>query len=143
MARYAYGCACGHETIIAASMGSAPTRANCEVCGRHAHRIYGFHFSEDRTRQFRNPIDGTRFSYSLGCEMPDNRRAYHDILTAKQCEPVTPGTMPEVWKAEQQYREHVMNGGERDQNFESPKPTATVGKSVLQQLRESNVRIPS
>jgi hypothetical protein len=75
--------------------------------------------------------------------MPDNRRDYHAILAEKQCEPVTRGTMPEVWKQEQQYREHVINGGERDKNFESPPPAPVKTKTVLQQLRESNVKIPS
>jgi len=124
-------------------MGKAPTRVSCEACGRHAHRIYGFHFTEDRTRLFRNPVDGTTFSYSLGEQMPDNRADYHRLLAEKQCEPVTRGTMPAQWRDEQQYLEHVKHGGERDKSFESPAPPPVKTKTVLEQLRESNVKIPS
>jgi hypothetical protein len=142
MARYAYACAEHHETVATFPMGEAASRITCERCGRLAARIYGFHFVEDRTRFFRNPVDGTSFSYSLGVQMPDNRADYHRLLAAKGCEPVTPGTMPEQWKENQAYREHVTSGGDRDAAFEQPQP-ATCGKTVLQQLRESDVRIPS
>lgn len=145
MARYAFACASGHETIINHPMEAAglPDRVLCE-CGRVACRVYGFHFQEDRTRLFKNPVDGSRFSYALGELMPDNRRDYQRLLDEKGCEPVTPATMPEPWKENQQYREHVMNGGDRDPKFETaPSAPPVKTKTVLQQLRESNVRIPS
>lgn len=89
---------------------------------------------------FRNGIDGSTFSYSLGTEMPDNRRAYHELLADRQCEPVTRKTMPTQWKENAQYLEHVQHGGERETY--TP-PTKPVGKTVLQQMRESNFRVPS
>lgn len=141
MAQYAYACAGDHETVVHATMGEAPTTVLCETCGRRAHRVYGFHFSEDRTRFFRNGIDGTKFSYALGKEMPDNRNEYHAILEATGSEPVTRGTMPTQWKENSEYLEHVQHGGEREK---PAAPRGTSGKSVLQQMRESKTfRIPS
>jgi hypothetical protein len=139
MVQYAFECPDRHETIVRAPMGEAPSRTLCE-CGRMAHRVYGFHFQEDRTRFFRNGVDGTSFSYSLGTQMPDTRHAYHALLDATGCEPVTPGTMPAQWKENAQYLEHVQHGGEREP---PPKPQPT-GTTVLQQMRESKTfRVPS
>lgn len=134
MAQYAFACASRHETIVCATMGEAPSRIFCE-CGRVANRVYGFHFQEDRTRMFKNPVDGTTFSYSLGEQMPDNRRDYHRLLEKHNCEPVTRGTMPAQWKADQELLEHVKHGGKYEPP-PKPKPSAG-GPTILQQLRES------
>lgn len=140
MARYAFACAENHETVVTHPMEGPPlpTRVVCE-CGRLAHRVYGFNFQEDRTRFFRNPVDGTKFSYALGREMPDNRSEYHQLLDANRCEPVTRGTMPSQWKENAEYLEHVVHGGERD--MPPPLGGKPVGKTVLQQMRESNFRV--
>ena len=140
MAQYAYACPCGRETVVRAAMGEAKDIATCEACGSRAHRVYGFHFTEDRTRFFRNPVDGTSFSYSLGQQMPDNREEYHALLEAKGVEPVTRGTMPSQWKENAEYLEHVQHGGEREASQPSSAP---VGKTIVQQMRESNFRVPS
>lgn len=104
-------------------------------------RIYGnFQFSEDRYRFFRNPQDGSSFSYALGMEHPDNRGDYHRVLTALGSEPVTRGTMPASWKEDQQYLEHVQNGGERLPRDGAPKPK-TVGITIREQMDKTGFRV--
>lgn len=115
-------------------MDSRPAIIACGVCGQEAARVVGnFHFQEDRYRFFRNPIDGTTHSYALGMEHPDNRADYQRACAERGCEPVTPRTMPQAWKDDQAYREHVEHGGERSAP-ELPKPS---GIGVLDQLRAS------
>jgi hypothetical protein len=118
-------------------MGSAPALVPC--CDQQAARVFGdFQFTEDRCRQFRNPVDGTEFSYSLGRRYPQSRGERDALFAQIGCEPVTPGTMPEKWKWHQEYAEHKRHGGERLPNdgYEA-KP----GKlTVLEQLRKSNVK---
>lgn len=139
MAQYAFACASNHETVIRAAMGEAPSRVLCE-CGRLAHRVYGFHFQEDRTRMFKNPVDGTSFSYSLGTTMPDNRADYHRLLEERGCEPVTRGTMPAQWKENAELLEHVQHGG----TYEPPPKPKPTGQTVLEQMRASKTfRVPS
>ena len=118
-------------------MGHAVSRVPCCECD--ATRVYGdFQFTEDRCRQFRNPVDGTKHSYSLGMEYPDSRGKRNAVFDALGCEPVTPGTMPEQWKWHQEYAEHKRHGGEPLPNdgYVAPKGTVT----VLDQLRKSNAK---
>ena len=110
-------------------------------CGETAQRVFGnFYCQEDRYRFFRNPIDGTSYSYSLGREHPDNRVDYHRACEELGSEPVTPKTMPVRWKEDQEYREHVNHGGAREERapIGSQKP---VGKTVLEQLQRSGIRV--
>lgn len=120
-------------------MGSAPGSVPC--CEFDAQRVYGnFQFSEDRTRFFRNPVDGTTHSYSLGMQYPDTRAKRDATFTALGCEPVTRKTMPESWRWHQEYAEHKRRGGEPLPNDGA---AATPGKlTVLDQLRRSGVKIP-
>lgn len=121
-------------------MGQAPPTVDCP-CDGIAKRIYGnFQFSEDRYRFFKNPVDGSRHSYALGMEHPDNRSDYHRVLTALGCEPVTRKTTPTSWKEDQQYLEHVQHGGERLPRDGAPEPKP-VGVTVSEQMRKSNFRV--
>lgn len=121
-------------------MGTAAASVPC--CESQAERVYGnFQFSEDRTRFFRNPVDGTRFSYSLGMQYPDTRAARDKTFAALGCEPVTRKTMPENWRWHQEYAEHKRQGGERLPGDGAPisKP---VGITVREQFRRSGVKVP-
>lgn len=118
-------------------MGSAPPSVPC--CEHDATRVYGvFQFNEDRCRQFRNPVDGTSHSYSLGCQYPQSRRERDALFSALGCEPVTRGTMPEQWKWHQEYAEHKRHGGEALPNDGYVPPKSDV--TVLDQLRKSDVK---
>jgi hypothetical protein len=121
-------------------MDAIPDAVPCEACGAPARRRIGYavHSSEDRYRFFRNPIDGSKFSYAFGQEHPDNRQAYNATCERLGCEPVTRKTMPEAWKDDQAYAEHVTHGG-APEPYDGRPPTA--GKlTVLDQLKKSNVR---
>jgi len=142
MARYEYRCANGHRHERDFDMGDAVGELPC--CEYNAVRVFGnFQFSEDRCRQFRNPQDGSRFSYALGMEYPQSRGERDKVFAALNCEPVTRGTMPEAWKRDQEYHEHTKHGGARDFAFERAQCGSRAGSTtVLSQLRESNVKIP-
>jgi len=71
--------------------------------------------------------------------MPDNRRDRNKMYEQMGAEPVTRGTMPQSWKENQEYAEHIRNGGERD-TFKNIDISG--GEKVIAQLRKSNVRIP-
>ena len=121
-------------------MGQSPPTIDCP-CDGIAKRIYGnFQFSEDRTRFFRNPVDGSKFSYSLGMEHPDTRADYRRVLDGLGCEPVTAKTMPERWKEDRQYLEHVQHGGERLPRDGAPEPKP-VGMTIREQMDKSNFRV--
>lgn len=142
MAVYGYRC----ETCCVAfqasyPMGQAPSAPTHEPCGAPAKRVYEFHFQEDRYRLFRNPVDGTTHSYSLGIEHPDNRADYHQALAERGCEPVTAGTTPTKWKEDREYLAHVRSGGERLKHEEQPPPGPPVGVSVLEQMKKSGFRV--
>jgi hypothetical protein len=122
-------------------MGSAPSNPKHQACGYAALRIYDCNFAEDRYRFFKNPVDGTSFSYSLGIEHPDNRRDYYAALEQRGCEPVTRATMPERWKRDQEYLDHVRTGGERIDAEEHPPPGPAVGVRVLDQMRKTGFRV--
>lgn len=118
-------------------MGAAPTSVQC--CEYEANRVYGdFQFTEDRCRQFRNPVDGSKFSYSLGQEYPQSRGERDALFGALGCEPVTRGTMPAQWKWHQEYADHKLHGGEPLPNdgYVAPKGDVT----VLDQLRKSDAK---
>ncbi len=141
MATYAYRCAvhpCRPSHIVEKwfDMGSAPASIRCEEHGADCKRVYDFQFSPDNTRFFRNPVDGTRFSYSLGREMPDSKSELFREYEQRGIEPVTRKTMPEAWKADQEYAAAVRSG----EKIEKPKPDISKGVTVLEQLRKSNVR---
>jgi len=72
--------------------------------------------------------------------MPDSRNERNRLYDAMGAEPVTRGSMPQSWKENQEYAEHVRNGGERD-TFKNIDISG--GKKVIDQLRKGNVRIPS
>lgn len=120
-------------------MGSAPTSIQCQEHGTPCRRIYDFQYNQDNTRFFRNAVDGTTFSYSLGHEMPASKSELYKEYDARGIEPVTRKTMPEAWKADQEFADAVRHG----EIVEQPKPTPDIsrGTKVLDQLRKSNVRI--
>lgn len=119
------------------NMGEAPASVACDEHGTTCKRVYDFQYSPDNTRFFRNPVDGSSFSYTLGHEMPDNKRALYKEYERRGIEPVTRKTMPEAWKADQEYAAAVRAGESR----EKPKTDISKGTSVTEQLRNSNVRI--
>lgn len=136
MAVYEYRCEVCHVTFQANyAMGSAPSNPKHPPCGYAALRIYDVNFSPDRYRFFRNPIDGSKFSYALGIEHPDNRKDYYQALEERGCEPVTAGTMPTRWKEDQAYLAHVTSGGERIKSEEQPPPGQAVGMRVVDQMK--------
>jgi hypothetical protein len=109
------------------------------------HRVFGdFNFVEDRTRMYRNPRTGTRFSDTLGCEMPEDRVSRDALYASKGIEPVSPRDMPSQWKVAKEYADHLKSGGEKlDRKGEAAliePPDLSGVKSVAQQLRESNYR---
>lgn len=120
-------------------MGSAPKSVRCSDHGQDCTRVYDFQFAEDRTRFFRNPIDGSSYSYSLGHAMPDTKAKLHAEYERRGIEPVTPKTMPDQWKENQEYAASVRAGGARDTE---PKIDISKGPTVRGLLRESNIRIP-
>lgn len=138
MAVYEYRCASGHLIEWHCKMGEAPASVPCG-CDGDAVRVYGnIQFSEDRCRLFRNPTDGSSFSYSLGMPYPQSRTQRNMVFDAIGCEPVTRGTMPEQWKCDQEYREHRQHGGERDATFEKTQTGSKPGTvTVLDQLRNA------
>jgi hypothetical protein len=139
MAIYEYVCREGHRFELHFPMGGAPVVLPC-CTETYAQRVFGnFQFSEDRCRFFRNPIDGTQHSYSLGMQYPDTRAARNATFAALGCEPVTRKTMPENWRWHQEYAEHKAHGGERLPNDGHVAQAGTL--TVLDQLRKSNVRI--
>jgi len=127
-------------------MGTAPGATPCGSCHRMAQRVIGdFQFTEDRTRFFRNAVDGTRFSYSLGQEYPDSRRDRDALFSEKGCEPVTRGTEPTYLRENREYLAHLQSGGDRDRRFEAtpPEPPKKGSVTVLSQMRDTNFRVPS
>jgi hypothetical protein len=111
-------------------------------------RVFGdFNFVEDRTRMFRNPRTGTRFSDTLGCEMPEDRASRDALYASKGIEPVSPRDMPSQWKVAKEYADHLKSGGEKLDRKEEAKliepPDLSGVKSIAQQLRESNYRAPA
>ena len=123
-------------------MDAPPGWRRCH-CQRWGKRIFTPpQFTEDRQRLFRNPVDGTKFSWTLGKEMPESRKEYERELAAVGCEPVSPHTMPQAWKDNIAYKQHVESGGERDRAFETQRhPAAVKAPTVLEQLKKSDVRI--
>ena len=156
MPLYEYKCPCGIRVEDYYPMGEAPpwtyiTHAsttpewNLSCC---AMRVFGdFNFVEDRTRMFRNPRTGTRFSDTLGCEMPEDRASRDALYAQKGIEPVSPSDMPSQWKVAKEYADHLKSGGEKLDRKEEAKliepPDLSGVKSVAQQLRESNYRAPA
>lgn len=124
-------------------MENPPKWRRCPDCYRWAQRVYTApQFTEDRQRLFRNPVDGTNFSWTLGKPMPDTRKAYEKELASLGAEPVSRQTMPESWKQNEAYKKHVESGGERIEAIEkAAHPAAKPGPTVLEQLKKSNVTI--
>lgn len=126
-------------------MGEAPQEIHTKM--GQAYRVFGdFNFVEDRTRMFRNPRTGTRFSDTLGCEMPDDRASRDALYAAKGVEPVSRNDMPSQWKVAKEYADHLKSGGEKLDAKEEAKliepPDLSGVKSIAQQLRESQYRAP-
>jgi hypothetical protein len=132
-------------------MGEAPTAVGLShidgvLCS--AYRVFGdFNFVEDRTRMYRNPRTGTRFSDTLGCEMPEDRASRDALYAEKGIEPVSPRDMPSQWKVAKEYADHLKSGGKKLDRKEEAKliepPDLSSVKSIAQQLRESQYRTPA
>ena len=125
-----------HGDHLVSGVGLWPCRCN---------RVFGdFNFVEDRTRMYRNPRTGTRFSDTLGCEMPEDRASRDALYAAKGVEPVSPRDMPSQWKVAKEYADHLKSGGEKLDRAEEAKliepPDLSGVKSIAQQLRESQYR---
>lgn len=95
---------------------------------------------EDKSRFFRNTVDGSDYSHALGTRMPDNRTERNKLYERLGAEPVTPGTMPAQWKEDREYAEHVKNGGQRE-GFKQIDISG--GEKVIDKLRKGDIRIPS
>lgn len=140
MAIYEFECEIHGRFSAPGSMDDPPKERECLSCGAMGARVFlAPQFQEDRTRFFRNPLTGTKHSYTLGHEMPDNRRDYERELASKGAEPVTRDSMPTEWKENAAYQQHVKTGGERDPSFEKARhPASKPGTvTVLGQMRDS------
>jgi hypothetical protein len=151
MPLYSYECEHGESFERRYSMGAAPSKIFLGKQFPHAccfNRVFGdFNFVEDRTRMFRNPRTGTRFSDTLGCEMPEDRASRDALYASKGIEPVSPRDMPSQWKVAKEYADHLKSGGEKLDRKEEAKliepPDLSDVKSIAQQLRESQYRAPA
>ena len=142
MAVYQFFCQNCHDYFEAEyNMNSTKQPVHCYSVGLRVFTAPPF--TEDRQRFFRNPVTGTKFSFTLGHEMPDSRRQYEKQLAAMGAEPVSRATMPTVWKENLEYAAYVKSGGERVTSFEKARHPATgPGKlTVLEQLKKSGVKI--
>jgi hypothetical protein len=146
---YEYECEHGIRLEQWNPMGRAPSRLFVAHPDQEypccAMRVFGdFNFVEDRTRMYRNPRTGTRFSDTLGCEMPEDRASRDALYAQKGIEPVSPRDMPSQWKVAKEYADHLKSGGEKLDRKEEAKliepPDLSSVKSIAQQLRESNYR---
>jgi len=88
----------------------------------------------------RNRPLGQGYSITLGDTMPETQRDYYKRLESIGAEPVTPKTMPQQWKDNAAYLEHVRHGGERERK-PSVADRAPIGTRVADQLRASQVKI--
>lgn len=139
MPLYLYACPEHGAVQVRHSMDEVGSAKPCPDCGAQSTRIFTVpQYNPDNTRFFRNPVNGTRFSYHLGREMPETRSEYKSLCDKMGIEPVTSKTMPEQWKQDQEYLQHVRNGGERDT---ATNTDISRGPKVKDMLRESNVRI--
>lgn len=150
MPLYGYECDHGTQTEAFFPMGEAPRFLSYDKKLHHCQfrRVFGdFNFVEDRTRMFRNPRTGTRFSDTLGCEMPEDRASRDALYAEKGIEPVSPRDMPSQWKVAKEYADHLKSGGEKLDRKEEAKliepPDLSGVKSISQQLRESQYRTPA
>lgn len=144
MALYSFRCDWHGSFDANGSMDAPPKWQHCPECNRWSQRVITVpQFNEDRTRFFRNGVDGTKHSHALGHEMPDSRRDYYRELESKGCEPCSPQTMPQAWKDNAAYKKHVESGGERDRKFELAQHPATQKRTVtvLDQLKKSGITI--
>jgi hypothetical protein len=138
MARYDFVCRIDGRFEVSLPMCGA-IEAACPTCGAQAKRIYTLpQFTQDTLRLWRNHIDGSRFSYTLGQEMPETRRDLERLYIQKGWEPVSKATMPEEWKENAEYRAQVDAGGQR----EKPKPDDTSkGTKVADLVRAARFRV--
>jgi hypothetical protein len=145
MAVYAFECSEHGEFDHHGSMKAPPTLAPCPRCSRVGMRVFTVpQFSEDRARLWRSGVDGSRFSYSLGRSMPDDRNGVRSAFDAIGAEPVTRKTMPKAWKQDQAYRKHVLETGQRIEREEKGPPVSErkpVGVTVSEQLRRSGIKV--
>jgi hypothetical protein len=142
---YQYELAGGKRFERLFPMGDAPPAITTEV--GEAMRVFGdFNFVEDRTRFFRNPRTGTRFSDVLGCEMPEDRVSRDALYASKGAEPVSAREMPSQWKTALEYSRHLDTGGNKLDRKEEAKliesPDFSGVKSIKQMVQESDWRMP-
>ena len=151
---YDYVCEHGGRIERRYPMGEAPSMFLGSDYGGHEknpcryQRVFGdFNFVEDRSRLYRNPRTGTRFSDTLGCAMPEDRASRDALYAQKGIEPVSPRDMPSQWKVAKEYADHLKSGGEKLDRAEEAKliepPDLSGVKSIAQQLRESQYRTPA
>lgn len=144
MATYAFTCSWHGEFEGRGEMQNPPRFQRCPQCSRWAQRRFTApQFTEDRIRLYRNPVDGTRHSYTLGAEMPDSKREYYRQLAALGAEPVSHQNMPQAWKENLEYKRHLASGGQRDERFEHERHPSGKKKTltVSEQLKSSGVKI--
>lgn len=91
----------------------------CPQCGaRAAWIVTPFFFQEDRMRLWRNPVNGTRYSFALGAEMPDSVRERDKLAREKGVEFVSAGELLRDNKEARdavEYGKHVATGGKREE----------------------------
>jgi hypothetical protein len=148
---YEFKCEHGERFEHSFAMGEAPSHMRAahqthKMCAYS--RVFGdFNFVEDRTRMYRNPRTGTRFSDTLGCEMPEDRASRDALYASKGVEPVSPRDMPSQWKVAKEYADHLKSGGEKlDRKGEAAliePPDLSDVKSIKSMLAESNYRAPA
>ena len=142
MATYEFRCSKHGSMEAFGVMSSPPKGIPCKTCGKFSPRRFTPpQFTEDKTRFYRAP-DGSKFNPVTGTAMPDSGKEYYKQLESIGAEPVSPKTMPEPWKDNVAYQQHVSHGGERDARFEkAPHPATSQGSvTVRDQLRRSGIR---
>lgn len=139
MPKYLYSCPIDGEVELLHGMAEVASHKPCPKCGQNSARIFTVpQYNPDNQRFFRNPVNGSRYSFHLGREMPESRREYVKLCDSMGIEPVTAKSMPEPWKQDQEYLQSVRSGGARDT---SNNADISQGPKVADMLRDSNVRI--
>lgn len=123
MPRYDVVCpVCGPREIVA-RISEAASFMPCDVCGvPRPQVIHAPQFTEDRVRLWRG-VNGGRYSYALGGEMPDSRQARDRIAASKGVEFVGKSEFLASNKEAAEavaYHDHVQSGGKR----EDPRPAS-------------------
>lgn len=145
MAFFEYRCKCGKLFEQSHAVGEAPSAAISPCCGEYSARHFTpFQFSEDRTRFYRNPKDGSKHSNALGEDMPDSKKERDRILRQKGIELMTRFDTPAHVQRAADYGAHIRTGGERLPDSvvaEMLSPPREKPKTILELLREKAPRL--